>query len=253
MNEKDEWVTGQIKITIAGHPLDMSMTVPATPVPARRMLPIFQKMANSFVKLGVDAVEGTGEKISCKAGCGACCRQAVPLSEIEAFEIANMVQEMPEPRRSEIIEKFKNGVEQLTKAGWFEKLEKTVEMTKEGQQKVITDYFYEGIPCPFLENESCSIHEKRPLACREYLVTSPPEKCKTPSPEIKGVKLPIKASTAVCSITRSDNLHPAINFVPLILSLEWAEKLPEKPVEKTGEEWMADFFGIFSNSEIPKY
>jgi hypothetical protein len=33
-------------------------------------------------------------------------------------------------------------------------------------------YFLQGVACPFLEAESCGIHPDRPLACREYLVTS---------------------------------------------------------------------------------
>ena len=36
------------------------------------------------------------------------------------------------------------------------------------------EYFQLGIPCPFLEEESCSIYHDRPITCREYLVTSPP-------------------------------------------------------------------------------
>ena len=44
-------------------------------------------------------------------------------------------------------------------------------------------YFALGIPCPFLEEESCSIHPDRPLVCREYLVTSPAELCAGPTQE----------------------------------------------------------------------
>jgi Fe-S-cluster containining protein len=34
------------------------------------------------------------------------------------------------------------------------------------------------IPCPFLSEGVCRIYEQRPLACREYFVTSPPEWCR---------------------------------------------------------------------------
>ena len=40
-----------------------------------------------------------------------------------------------------------------------------------------------GVPCPFLEDESCSIHPERPLVCREYLVTSPAALCAGPTQE----------------------------------------------------------------------
>ncbi|MDH3494026.1 MAG: hypothetical protein OEM82_10780, partial [Acidobacteriota bacterium] len=80
MKEIDEWVTGKVTISIGGAPVDMQMTVPATPVTVRRMLPVFRQMTNSFVGIGVGAAEADGKSISCKAGCGACCRQPVPVS-----------------------------------------------------------------------------------------------------------------------------------------------------------------------------
>jgi hypothetical protein len=53
-------------------------------------------------------------------------------------------------------------------------------------------YFEPAIACPFLEDESCSIHPDRPLACREYLVSSPASACAHPSPEsIERVDLPL--------------------------------------------------------------
>ena len=102
MNNEEEWVTGTMNLTVHGEPIEMQMTVPAKPVKPTRMLPIFQMMTNSFLKISVDATERQGDSISCQAGCGACCRQAVPLAEIEAYQIAELVEHLPEPRRSTI-------------------------------------------------------------------------------------------------------------------------------------------------------
>jgi len=44
-------------------------------------------------------------------------------------------------------------------------------------------YFKLGIACPFLEDEACSTHPDRRMACREHLVSSPPENCRTPRPD----------------------------------------------------------------------
>jgi Fe-S-cluster containining protein len=44
-----------------------------------------------------------------------------------------------------------------------------------------TEYFAQSIPCPFLKKESCSIHEDRPLICRQYLMTSEASHCKNPT------------------------------------------------------------------------
>jgi Fe-S-cluster containining protein len=253
MKNEGDWVTGRVKLSVEGHPLDMEMTVPAKPVTIRTMLPVFQQMSNSFVQIGIDAVEGNGEEISCKKGCGACCRQPVPVSEAEAYQIAELVEEMSEPRRSEVRERFQKAFEHFAEIGWFEKLEKTASMPAKIRQQTLTDYFHEGIPCPFLEDESCSIHQNRPTVCREYLVTSPAENCQDPTPEtIRGVPLPIKPSATLCAITKSDNLGSVVNFVPLILSLVWVDKFPENKEERTGEQWMAEFFKNLTKSEIPQ-
>ena len=55
--ENEDWVTGNVRINLGGQPLDLQMTVPAKPVKARQMLPIFQQVATSFVGMSETAVE----------------------------------------------------------------------------------------------------------------------------------------------------------------------------------------------------
>src|SRR5580704_8020412 len=66
------------------------------------LLPVFQGLTNEVARRGAAKAVADGEKISCRAGCGACCRQAVPVAEAEARMLAALVAAMPEPRRSEI-------------------------------------------------------------------------------------------------------------------------------------------------------
>jgi Fe-S-cluster containining protein len=241
MSNENEWKTGRITLSINGAKLDMEMTVPAGAVKPTRMLPIFQAMTSSFVDLGVQEVEADGNKISCKAGCGACCRQAVPLSEIEAYQIAELVENMEEPRRSRIKQKFAEGCRHFHETGWFERMERYAELTPEERQEIVLEYFYDGIACPFLEDESCSIHRDRPLACREYLVTSPAENCRRPTAEtIRSVKMAVEPSKILRETARSENLRK-LNFVPMIRALEWAGLYPENLPEKTGETWVMEF------------
>ena len=251
--KNDEWVTGNIRISVGGEPLELQMTVPAKPVKAERMLPIFRQMTTSFVGIAEGNVESVGDKISCQKGCGACCRQAVPLAEIETYKIAELVESLPEPRQTEIKNRFDAAWHHFADIGWFERLDKCQNLSPEEREKVILEYFYEGVACPFLEDESCSIHEARPLVCREYLVTSPPENCANPSAEkIRMVEIPVKPSQTVRRITNSNKLSQAVNFVPLVLALEWAKRNADDFPEKTGEQWMADFFTNLTKSEIPK-
>lgn len=256
--DTNEWVTGNVVLKIHGQPLEMQMTVPAKPVKPQRMLPVFHQMANAFVGMSVDAVEAAGKKISCKAGCGACCRQAVPLAEIEAYQLAELVAEMPEPRQSIIRKRFADACEHFSKTNWFQRIKDTAELPHPKNPDYISDelaavvmqYFNEGIPCPFLEDESCSIHELRPVACREYLVTSPAENCARPTARtIKMMKLLIKPSRSLREVGRTDNSR-GLGVLPLIRALEFVEKYPENFAEKTGERWVADFFGELTKTDI---
>lgn len=251
--ENEDWVTGNVRLSIGGNPLDLQMTVPAKPVKPQRMLPIFQQMTNSFVGLAESAIENAGGRISCRKGCGACCRQAIPLAEIEAYQIAETVEAMVEPRRTEIKKRFAAAWQHFSEIGWFERLDQCADLTAPEREKIVVEYFDENIACPFLEDESCSIHESRPLACREYLVTSPAENCAALDREkIRMVGLPIRPSDAVRKTTNSPNLNQSVNFVPLVLALEWAKRNADEFPEKAGEQWMAAFFTNLTKSEIPK-
>ncbi len=258
--ETNEWVTGNIEMMLDGRPVRMQLTVPANPVKVRRMLPVFQKMTNAFVDISVRAVEEKGEKVSCKASCGACCRQPVPLAPMEVYQIAELVQSMPEPRQSEIRKRFADACAHFENLNWFEKvgacdeLEKTesFETVALELQKLVSEYFREGIACPFLENESCSIHESRPLVCREYLVTSPASDCAHPRTNpINRIDIKLRPSKTVQLLGRGEGFS-ATGVLPLIKALELAEKLPEDLTERPGERWAAEFFERFTGSEIPQ-
>jgi Fe-S-cluster containining protein len=240
-------VNANIQITLYGKPLELNLELPAEPVKPMRMLPILQNITNQFVDTAVEAFVVDGEKISCQAGCGACCRQPVPLAEIEVYQIARLVEEMPEPRRSQIKQKFIEAGEKLKKINWSERLDNAFNADSASKPdeiiKLALEYFSQNIACPFLENESCSIHPDRPLSCREFLVTSPAENCQNPSPEnIRHVDLKFKVSNLVRRLWKSENL-PDRDVVTMIYALEWAGQHPEKFAEKTGGEWLGEFFG----------
>lgn len=258
--ETNEWVTGKVVLRVDGYPLEMEMTVPAKQVKPHRMLPVFQQMTSAIVDLSVNAVEAAGEKISCTADCGACCRHPVPLAEIEVYQIAELVEAMPEPRRSRVKKRFADACAHFTKMNWFERISEIATLGRPSEQNYVPSellnevmrYFHEGIPCPFLDDESCSIYESRPLACREYLVTSPAANCSNPSAQnIAKVPLLMKPSWSLRFVGRTGKLT-RWGLLPLIRALEFAGQYPESFVEKKGERWAADFFQQLTKTEIPK-
>lgn len=242
MEANQEWTTGTLEFSLYGDPVEVELTVPSNPVTLRRMLPIFQQMTESFLEIGVNKVESEGKQVSCAKGCGACCRQLVPVSEAETVLLKELVESFPEPRRSIVEKRFADACRHFYENKWFERVDNSENLSHDELQKLADEYFDEGIPCPFLEEESCSIHLNRPLACREYLVTSAPEYCSHPTKEtIEKVKLLFLLSDAVLSIENKQNIKP-INFVPLIFSLAFARQVSRPPTAKTGMEWMKEFF-----------
>ena len=93
-----------------------------------------------------------------------------------------------------------------------------------------------GIPCPFLEDESCSIHPARPLVCREYLVTSPAELCAGPAQEgVTPVPVP-KLSMAARRLQEDGE-----DWFPLATLLAWARTRPKDGRKRPGMEWIQRF------------
>lgn len=246
---EEEWVTGKIGLRINDIPVEFELTVPAGPVKPQRMLPVFQQMANTFVDDGVGAAEAEGRAVSCKKGCGACCRQPVPISEVEVYQIAELVETMDEPRRSEVKQRFRDAAAHFHRIGWFERFAEHQKQAplmrfEEGYpvgMGLVMEYFNEGIPCPFLEDESCSIHLNRPLACREYLVTSPAENCSQPGPlNIKPVDLAVKPTRGLAALSSKEGSIAGGSAV-LSRALELAEEFPEHFEMKPGPDWVKDF------------
>ncbi len=237
-----EWVTIQIGLTVAGLPVRMDVPVPTTPVRPVALLPQFRAVAETFVQLGVRGVEEEGETISCRKGCGACCRQLVPISEIEAPHIRAVLDALPEPRQSEVRRRFADARRRLDETGLLERLEHADRFPDLKLRSLGEEYFRLGIPCPFLEDESCSIHEERPISCREYLVTSPAENCKRPTAEtIRCVPLPAKVSTALTRI-EVDATRRFTRWVPLVLAPDWAEAHADSGPARPGPEILREMF-----------
>lgn len=224
--------------------LQTKVSVPTGPTRLRQLLPMAQSFADAVVGASVTATEEQGQNISCKKGCGACCRQLVPIAETEARHIRDVIEALPEPRRTEIRARFAEARRRLETAGLLEKLLHTDLQWAEGESVSFgLQYFHQGIPCPFLEEESCSIYADRPIACREYLVTSPAENCARPTAEtVQGIKLPLKVWTAVARFDKTPPSARFIRWVPLILAPEWAEAHAEEPPPHPGTELLQELF-----------
>jgi Fe-S-cluster containining protein len=91
-------------------------------------------------------------------------------------------------------------------------------------EPVNRDYYALRHPCPFLEDEVCSIYEDRPAACRELLVTSPAEWCQDiVTNPVEQIPVPVRIGPALGLLWGELTTTPA-RLVPLPTALDWAER-----------------------------
>src|SRR5262249_14826542 len=114
-------------------------------------------------------------------------------------------------------------------------------------------YFDQDIPCPFLEEESCSIYRERPLICREFLVTSPAANCSRLAEDktVRGVRPPFRLSVALKRLEDGPQAERSIRWVPLILAPEWAEAHPEEPAARPGPLWVNALVENIVRKDLP--
>jgi len=217
--------TANLKLTVGGLIVSHPITVPDAAVPASEIVPALQQLVDAVV----DAASA-GKSISCREGCGACCRQLVPISASEGERLLDVIAALPAARREVLEARFASAEARLRAAG-------LAEPAGSSDRELSTAYFALGLACPFLEEESCSIHAERPLICREYLVTSPAALCANPGQEgVTPVPVP-KLSLAARGLE-----GPGDGWFPLAMLQAWARtRPPTERKKRTGKEWIGLF------------
>jgi Fe-S-cluster containining protein len=221
--------TATLRLTVGDLRIVHPITVPSGPVAAADVVPALQGLVNAVVASAEAGLMKSGGAISCRKGCGACCRQLVPVSRTEGERLLALIETMPAERRETLHSRFAAAEAILADAGLAERGRRT-------DRELSLAYFALRLPCPFLEDESCSIHPERPLVCREYLVTSPAELCAGPAQEgVTPVAVP-KVSMAARGLQDDDE-----DWFPLAGLMAWARSRAKDGVRRTGPEWIQRF------------
>jgi len=245
-------ISATTELRIGGNNLKLKLVVPASDVPPESLLPTLHELSNLIVDGVEQKVQRQGVEISCKKGCGACCRQHVPISPAEARLLTAVVKNMPDPGRLEIEKRFAQAAQQLRESGIMDQAMNYHRLSEKETGAMVKDYFELGIACPFLEDESCSVHPFRPLICREYLVISSPNHCaKLEEKHIKRLKLPVSVADTFSGMNgvrkKGEN-----KYIPLVMALEWTEQHSDDCEYRPGPKWVQSFFADLSGAEIPE-
>ena len=212
--------------------LTTAIDVPTAFIPITAIVPVTRRLGDEAEQLEVLRTIEAGQSISCRMGCAACCRMLVPVSVPEAFALRDYVEQLPEDRRTHLLDRLRERKDSLKREGLWDQLNDVAEASRsvpdEELDPINRSYYALRIPCPYLENEMCSIYEARPSACRELLVTSPAELCQDME---RNPVAPLPVSMRISSIlglvwgTLTDSPP---RLIPLPMALEWAERHEEE-------------------------
>jgi Fe-S-cluster containining protein len=196
--------------------------VPDVPLGLADLVAPAYEFCDGVVALAARKAGESGEKISCRAGCGACCRQLVPVSAPEAFFLVRETLASGDERTLLFKQHFSDLRARLIDNGLWNRLEKIG--SENNQSRVAAEYWNQELACPFLLNESCGIHAQRPCACREYNVTNAPGFCARPlAANIKRITIHRKMTTALAKTAASLVSAPPI-LIPLATIPHWCER-----------------------------
>lgn len=212
--------------------LTTALDVPTGFVPITAIVPVTRRLGEEAARLEELRVRETGQTISCRMGCAACCRMLVPLSPPEAFALRDYIEQLPTDRRMSVLQKVADSKSILQSHGLLDRLwaVANAEASIPDAELDPLNHAYYALrqPCPFLEHEMCSIYEARPAACRELLVTSPAALCDDlVSNPVTPLPVSIRIGTVLGLLWGALTNAPP-RLIPLPLALDWAEQHGEE-------------------------
>jgi Fe-S-cluster containining protein len=226
-----------VQITLKGKPLALSLDVVGGKTTLDGILPAMDQLADQVIAV---AMADSSKPISCAKGCDTCCRQLVPIAPVEARGLQRLVESMPADRKEEILARFERNMGELRESGVFAELMDRRFWEKGVAREVGLRYLGLNLRCPFLEEGACGIYPHRPIACREYLVTSDPVYCQHPDGKtIEPVMIPSSPLWAKLSRLEQEP-GEKLFWIPLIFCLMEA---PAGTGEKQGApQWIGRMF-----------
>ena len=217
-----------IAVTTPAGRLNTVLDVPTGFVPITAIVPLARRLGEEILKLEEHQSRTTGRTVSCRMGCAACCRMLVPLSPPEAFSLLEYIEQLPQERREAIEARLAVTKATLATHGLFDRLRAVADAERpipdEELEPINRAYYALRHPCPFLEQEMCSIYEARPAACRELLVTTPPELCDNIADNpVEPLPVSVRMGT-VLGLLWATISGSAPRLIPLPLALDWAKQ-----------------------------
>ncbi|TKB59565.1 MAG: YkgJ family cysteine cluster protein [Nitrospira sp.] len=217
----------EIALNTSAGQITTAVEVPTGFVPVTAIVPLIRRFGEEAQALEVARSTDAGKAPSCHKGCAACCRMLVPLSAPEAFALGEWVGSRPMDQQDRIVARLAEAKTRLLSQGLWERLSELCNAPEQPKDDALEmmnrEYYALRLPCPFLEEEVCTIYEARPAACRELMVSSPPERCDDLiNNSVDPISAPILVSTVLGLLWQELTKSPT-RLIPLPVALDWAK------------------------------
>ena len=201
------------------------------------LIPLAWALSDVIMSETINHARTLGKRTSCQQKCSACCGYLVPLAIPEVIRLFDEIQALPAQRSREM---WGNS---LSVAGRL--LNNDACEVPNGEttlENLGVWYSDKQVTCPFLENDLCTIYDQRPLACREYLVTTSPQCCRTDSEAVvEKLELPLSILECLGEVA-ADLEGTAVEGIMLPLILPWVLKNRERTQRRWSAQTMAQRF-----------
>lgn len=186
------------------------------PVPLTALMPLARWVADQAADRATRRAALRGETVSCRSGCDACCKYLVPLSDPETRVLAGEVLSAPPPVRDLLLARFAAAARRVLDAQGDDS---TPAPDDPGR-------WYSGLSldCPLLHRSTCSLYSRRPLSCRQHLVSSPPALCAGHRPGVGRVVSGGPNVSHALSVLSAEAVGPGENLQAVLmpLAIAWA-------------------------------
>lgn len=208
--------------------LTTAVDVPTASVPVTAIVPLMRRLGEEAQALEEARGSEAGRARSCQKGCAACCRMLVPLSPPEAFSLREFLRSLPRDQQERIVARLARAKSVLLTHGLWNQLVELAESSQSPEDDMLEPinqaYYALRMPCPFLEDDCCSIYDDRPAACRELLVTSPAEQCQDMAKNpVVPIPVPVRIGP-VLGLLWGELTNTPPRLIPLPVALDWAEQ-----------------------------
>lgn len=215
-------------IDVYGQTLHFRIGCKDGPARLSDIVPLAYGISDKMGDAAIANLAGDGHPVPCKKGCSFCCDYLVALSMPEVYYMQEKWAAWPDVPCDTVLRTCLRSAQKMMD---LESLHK-YNVTEEVDLSQISRWYRElELSCPFLHNNSCMIYEKRPLACREYLVTSAPRFChKEVDGSVELVRLPVALPEVLGRLAADlEQTEVEAVFLPLVpVSIEQYKKRAER-------------------------